>query len=305
MTFDVRILNDNNDEYDKRQLLEKTGNEKRKREEKDRHLERERKIIKSIDKAKSSHKEKVKQNKNIQLEERAKEKWKGKDKDRYIAKGGNEKKFIESERHTAQEVRVNGKSRVEEMESPEKRITKAVHLECVYQYPETSQMEVLLSDMMNQLTRLIVSAHEYSEGDVGRVGIMGDAHEVNNPTRSGKRFRVVNDRSPAVFETIFKQLTDEYQKFYNTTLQKIDRSKDPCDHQTEVKYIWQDLLAQSQLMLHRSTLLAAEQISPRNRADGSKHDKMKRMLGAELAKIRSEQLDTLCDNFQLCYNELL
>lgn len=96
--------------------------------------------------------------------------------------------------------------------------------------------------------------------------------------------------------------------FYNATAERVDRSgRDACQHQEEVKQIWRDLLEHSQQTLKKAThrcvneYLREQRVTP----DARVRDRLARYLVRELGKVHANQLEMLCDTFQLCYNELL
>ncbi|CAD0201077.1 unnamed protein product [Chrysodeixis includens] len=181
-------------------------------------------------------------------------------------------------------------------------VTVAPEVECVYQYPEQGQVDALLSNMMNQLTKVFVHAHEIITGlDEARRGALP-------PRSEDSRFQIVDKKQKKFFEIIYANMTDEYKDFYNSTVVRVDRSgRDACEHQDEVKQIWRDLLEHSLQTLRKAThdcvssYLREQRVRPRAHV----RHRLAQYLLRELGKARASQLHMLCDTYQLCYNELL
>ncbi|XP_045496018.1 uncharacterized protein LOC123694592 [Colias croceus] len=174
----------------------------------------------------------------------------------------------------------------------ELRVTAPAMMECVYQYPEKEQFDAVLSDMMNQLTKIFVRAQDVIREESRR-----------DPTR----FRVVNKLDSSFFEKAFTQMSDEFRQFYNTTVPMYNRAADPCDNQEQIKEVWQKLLEHSQKTLERAGLLCVDEfLRTKSRADDSlAKQKLDQLAKRELSKTRLNLLDRLCDDFQMCYNELI
>ncbi|XP_049874448.1 uncharacterized protein LOC126372642 [Pectinophora gossypiella] len=196
-------------------------------------------------------------------------------------------------------------------------MTAAPPVECVYQYPETRQVNAMLSNMMNQLTKVFVRMHKSMSPEVRRSG--------------AKRFRLVSSKQSDFFDHIYANMTEEYRRFVNETSHRVPSAGDPCRHQEELRDVWRSLLDTSQVRTHRpDTSNTSEAASPTKRV-WSPQESLRRaalrcvqeylrvqqraasprqraraaaLLRRELGRVRSEQLALLCDSFQLCYSEL-
>ncbi|CAK1544805.1 unnamed protein product [Leptosia nina] len=173
------------------------------------------------------------------------------------------------------------------------RVTAPAIVECQYQYPEKEQVNAILSDMMNQLTKLFVKAHDVLKGGL--------------PRRSPTRFRVVDKLDSSFFEKAFKQMASEFRYLLNNTIPVANHTGDPCQKQEQLKKMWQSLLNLSQEVLSRASMSCLQEfLRTRNRADDSQtKSKLDQLATRELNKMRSNLLDKLCDDFQMCYNDLL
>ncbi|KAJ0178031.1 hypothetical protein K1T71_005854 [Dendrolimus kikuchii] len=174
------------------------------------------------------------------------------------------------------------------------KMTAAPLVECLYQYPKKKQVNAMLSNMMNELTKVFVRAQEF----IGSDPLSRRKHET--------RFTVVNTTNTEFFESIYNNMTNEFRQFYNDTALRVDRSGlDPCQHQEEIKQMWNDLLKKSLAGLRRASEKCVEEFVKVQNSDTRTMNKLTQFLTRELGKIKSNQLDVLCDNFQLCYNDLL
>ncbi|KAG6454719.1 hypothetical protein O3G_MSEX008829 [Manduca sexta] len=175
-----------------------------------------------------------------------------------------------------------------------RQVTAAAMVECPYQYPEKEQVNAMLSNMMNQLTKVFVRIHEYVTAEDTR--------------RLETRFRVVGKKDTGFFEHIYNNMSQEYRQFYNNTAERVDRAeRDPCQHQEEIKQLWKELLEKSLATLRKAAGQCIEEyLKVQNRSGDEKtRSKLEQFLAEEMSKIKSSQLDVLCDKFQQCYNELL
>ncbi|CAG9561542.1 unnamed protein product [Danaus chrysippus] len=170
----------------------------------------------------------------------------------------------------------------------EGRVTAGAILECEYQYPERQQLQALLSDMMNQLAQIFVRTQEFDQ-------------KGNN--RWVKRYRVIRKQESGEFEGVFKNMTREYKEFYEATLNKLNRTGDPCLRQDEIKQTWQSLLAESQNMLQRAAAASVQRVQ--RAIDSQAQRRLEETVARLVDTARSQHLDQLCDRFQLCYDELL
>ncbi|XP_032520965.2 uncharacterized protein LOC116772774 [Danaus plexippus] len=168
------------------------------------------------------------------------------------------------------------------------RVTAGAILECEYQYPERQQLQALLSDMMNQLAQIFVRTQEFDQ---------------KGSKRWVKRFRVIRKQESGEFEGVFKNMTREYKEFYETTLNRLNRTGDPCLRQDELKQTWQSLLAESQNMLQRAAATSVQRVQ--RAIDTPSQRRLEETVARLVATARSHHLDQLCDRFQLCYDELL
>ncbi|KAJ2943483.1 hypothetical protein O0L34_g16590 [Tuta absoluta] len=206
-------------------------------------------------------------------------------------------------------------------------ITRAVPVECVYQYPDTAQVDALLSNMMNQLTKLFVRVKEHLRSHPRRL-------------EDDKRFKVVNKISDAFFDSIYLNMTEEYRKYANYTRESVQmKARDnPCEHQAEIREVWRALIDSSNEALRRAALACVEEhlrarahldddagrsrgrahldvdageskgrahLDDAGESKGRARSRASQLLRQELARVRSEQLVLLCERFQLCYSELL
>ncbi|XP_060802600.1 uncharacterized protein LOC106131394 [Amyelois transitella] len=169
-----------------------------------------------------------------------------------------------------------------------KMVTAAAAVECVYQFPEKRQIEAILSNMMNQLAKIYLRVQEFVR---------------KGSTES--RFRVVAAQNQSVFDKIFIKMADEYRNLYDRISKRIPKTMDPCFYQSQLKSIWSRLLdisiAKLRTAVMRSIVLYLKQMP----LSSKKRSGVEQLIERELSKVRSIQLDTLCDIFQLCYNELL
>ncbi|CAH1638461.1 unnamed protein product [Spodoptera littoralis] len=234
----------------------------------------------------------------------------------------------------------------------QENVTVAPEVECIYQYPEKDQVDALLSNMMNELTKVFVKANKFINGvetrrsktrktDRRRHGLNDSdlmyvymekalkkelkaektrKKEINPEVKKDvsdavprrrevdSRFKVVNKKEKAFFEVIYSNMTDEYRQFYNRTAERVARAgRDPCRHQREARELWRALLQHAERTLRdaaRRTLheyLRDQRVQPRARVRAH----LAQFLAKELAKVRANQLEMLCDKYQLCFNDLL
>ncbi|CAH0398955.1 unnamed protein product [Chilo suppressalis] len=168
-------------------------------------------------------------------------------------------------------------------------------LECIYQYPERNQTDAMLSNMMNELTKIFMRAHKLVHHGTGTTKIVN------------KRYRVIDNKSHHFFGEVFANMTQQYRQFYNRTLDSMTPPRDPCDHQLQLKSLWGELLDYSLLSLQNATVKCMDEyLRVQNRSDDSQiKRKLGKYLRGEIQRARSDQLGMLCDTFQLCYSELL
>ncbi|XP_028176005.1 uncharacterized protein LOC114364181 [Ostrinia furnacalis] len=174
-------------------------------------------------------------------------------------------------------------------------MTVAPVVECLYQYPDLEQFNAMLSNMMNELTKVFVRVHKLM-------------HEVDGRRRQETRFRVVAKKATTYFEGIYSNMTREYSEFYNNVAGHVARAgEDPCNNQAELKEVWRKLLEHSLSSLRDAAQSCIEEFL---RSQNKSHDRkararLEQFLARELQRIKTGQLDMLCDRFQLCFNELL
>ncbi|KAL0871553.1 hypothetical protein ABMA27_004088 [Loxostege sticticalis] len=174
-------------------------------------------------------------------------------------------------------------------------VTVAPIVECLYQYPNSEQFNAMLGNMMNQLTMVFVRVNKMMR-------------RMNARRDQGTRFKVVDQKNTRFFENVYSNMTKEYSKLYNSTADHVARaSNDPCENQEQLKEVWKVLLDSSLNSLRQACQSCIEEfLRSRGRSDDHKTKfKLGQYLVRELARIRSSQLDMLCDSFQLCYDELL
>ncbi|KAJ8713762.1 hypothetical protein PYW07_014132 [Mythimna separata] len=223
------------------------------------------------------------------------------------------------------------------MSEQRQKVTAATSLECVYKYPEKAQVDALLSNMMNELAKVFVRANEYMKSlDTRRhdsglkqasqedstLDIMLRTRRSNEtelvqerrePEREhlrdkGTRFKIVHGKQKPFFDLIYSNMTEEYRNFYNTTFERVDRAGgDPCLRQDEIKQLWRSLLKRAREVLRS----AAQRCVDAHLAATPAHDTpqvrkhLQKFLRSELSKMRANQLNMLCDTYQLCYSDLL
>ncbi|XP_075979149.1 uncharacterized protein LOC142978548 isoform X2 [Anticarsia gemmatalis] len=170
------------------------------------------------------------------------------------------------------------------------------------------QVDVMLSNMMNELTKTFVTASELLKGNSpGHLpGVVTEASTSRRKLAS--RFKVQRQKERPFFEHIYTNMTNDYKKFYNTTAHRVDRSgRDPCEHQEEIKYLWKSLLDKSMMTLRRAmrhcikAYLKEEGIPLKSK----KGKEIAQFFVQELPHIKTKQLNVLCEKYQLCYDELV
>ncbi|XP_073946973.1 uncharacterized protein [Choristoneura fumiferana] len=173
---------------------------------------------------------------------------------------------------------------------------------CVYKYPKKKHFNALLSDMMNELTKIFMRARELLS-DVGRrrgAGRLGDGHA---------RFRVVSSKNSPYFDGVYANMTIQYKKFYEKALEKGSErtGRDPCRHQGELRRLWGAVLDASHAALRAAALRCVrQQLDHEGRARDSKlKNRVGQFLLKEFGRFRSQQLDLLCHEYALCYKDLL
>ncbi|KAI8425867.1 hypothetical protein MSG28_004887 [Choristoneura fumiferana] len=200
---------------------------------------------------------------------------------------------------------------------------------CVYKYPKKKHFNALLSDMMNELTKIFMRARELLS-DVGRrrgAGRLGDGHA---------RFRVVSSKNSPYFDGVYANMTIQYKKFYEKALEKGSErtGRDPCRHQGELRRLWGAVLDASHAALRAAALRCVrQQLDHEGRARDSKYtinqttgglwgspmsdtpartrmcqplkNRVGQFLLKEFGRFRSQQLDLLCHEYALCYKDLL
>ncbi|XP_059058002.1 uncharacterized protein LOC131851511 [Achroia grisella] len=175
------------------------------------------------------------------------------------------------------------------------RVTAAEAVGCVYQIPEKRQADAILSNLMNELVKVYVRAREYIQGII------------NGRRKHNKRYFIVSIKNSTFFEDIYFEMMQEFKQLYGETESRVVRSKTPCDQQLQLQNLWRQLLDRSLAALQRATTRCVDELLVETSLKEKIHARRKLMqfLVGEMERIRSSQLDLLCDHFQLCYNELL